>query len=61
MKSIFTLLLLLSTVLSAAARHNSGLERQPDGTLNGDETHQGRHVRIGVDDFKILHVTLYPY
>ena len=39
----------------------------PDGTLtrlrtlNGDETHQGRHVRIGVDDFKILHVTLYPY
>ncbi|MDE5928107.1 MAG: DUF5597 domain-containing protein, partial [Duncaniella sp.] len=39
----------------------------PDGTLtrlrtlNGDETHQGRHVRIGVDEFKILHVTLYPY
>jgi len=39
----------------------------PDGTmtrvrtLNGDETHQGRHVRIGVDGFKILHVTLYPY
>lgn len=39
----------------------------PDGTLtrlrtfNGDETHQGRHVRIGVDDFKILHVKLYEY
>lgn len=39
----------------------------PDGSLsrvrtfNGDETHQGRHVRIGVDEFKILHVTLYPY
>lgn len=39
----------------------------PDGTLafvrryNGDETHQGRHVRIGVDDFQILHVKLYQY
>lgn len=39
----------------------------PDGSLtrirtfNGDETHQGRHVRIGVDEFKILHVMLYPY
>lgn len=39
----------------------------PDGSLkfvrrfNGDETHQGRHVRIGVDDFKILHVKLYDY
>ena len=39
----------------------------PDGTLtrlrtlNGDETHQGRHVRIGVDGFRILHVTLYSY
>lgn len=38
-----------------------------DGSLkfvrrfNGDETHQGRHVRIGVDDFKILHVKLYDY
>lgn len=29
--------------------------------LNGDEDHQGRHVRIGVDDFKILHVRLYEY
>lgn len=39
----------------------------PDGSLtpvrylNGDETHQGRHVRIGVDDFKILRVKLYEY
>ncbi len=39
----------------------------PDGTLKrvrrycGDETHQGRHVRIGVDDFQVLHVTLYDY
>lgn len=30
-------------------------------TLNGDETHQGRHVRIGVDDFEILHIKLYEY
>ncbi len=40
---------------------------KPDGSfnvvrrLNGDETHQGRHVRIGVDDFKALHVKLYRY
>lgn len=39
----------------------------PDGTMtvlrryNGDETHQGRHVRIGVDDFQALHVKLYQY
>ncbi len=39
----------------------------PDGTLrfvrryNGDETHQGRHVRIVVDDFQVLHVKLYQY
>lgn len=39
----------------------------PEGNLeflrryNGDETHQGRHVRIGVDDFQILHVKLYQY
>ena len=39
----------------------------PDGTLrfvrryNGDETHQGRHVRIGVDEFQVLHVKLYQY
>ncbi|MDH6304399.1 hypothetical protein M2459_001132 [Parabacteroides sp. PF5-5] len=29
--------------------------------LNGDQTHQGRHVRIPVDDFSILHVKLYEY
>lgn len=29
--------------------------------LSGDETHQGRHVRIGVDDFKVLRVRLYEY
>ena len=29
--------------------------------LNGDQDHQGRHVRIGVDEFKILHVRLYEY
>ncbi len=30
-------------------------------SLGGDQTHQGRHVRISVDDFKILHVKLYEY
>ena len=29
--------------------------------MNGDQDHQGRHVRIGVDDFSILHVKLYEY
>ncbi|WP_025068721.1 DUF5597 domain-containing protein [Bacteroides gallinarum] len=29
--------------------------------LNGDQDHQGRHVRISVGDFKILHVRLYEY
>lgn len=39
----------------------------PDGTLsrirsfNGDETHQGRHARISVDDNKILHIKTYKY
>lgn len=29
--------------------------------FNGDQNHQGRHVRIPVDDFSILHVRLYEY
>lgn len=29
--------------------------------LNGDQDHQGRHARIGVDDFQVLHVKLYEY
>lgn len=38
-----------------------------DGTLsyirrlNGDQTHQGRHVRISVGEFSVLHVRLYEY
>lgn len=40
---------------------------QEDGTIkyirreNGDQDHQGRHVRISIDDYKILHVRLYEY
>lgn len=39
----------------------------PDGTfrylrrMNGDQDHQGRHVRISVGDYKVLHVKLYRY
>ncbi|KFF11389.1 glycosyl hydrolase family 35 [Chryseobacterium soli] len=33
----------------------------PIRRLNGDQTHQGRHIRIGVDEFAILHVRLYEY
>jgi hypothetical protein len=28
---------------------------------NGDQTHQGRHARIGVGEWKILHIRLYDY
>lgn len=43
------------------------VEVLPDGSLkyvrrlNGDQDHQGRHVRISVGDVKILHVKLYEY
>ncbi len=29
--------------------------------LNGDQDHQGRHVRIACSDWKILHICLYKY
>ena len=38
-----------------------------DGTMqyirrhNGDQTHQGRHARIGVGEWKLLHIKLYGY
>ena len=38
-----------------------------DGTVqylrrhNGDQTHQGRHARIGVGEWKLLHIKLYEY
>ena len=38
-----------------------------DGTMqylrrhNGDQTHQGRHARIGVGEWKLLHVKIYEY
>ena len=28
---------------------------------NGDQSHQGRHARISVDEYKILHIKLYEY
>ena len=28
---------------------------------NGDQTHQGRHARIGVGEWKLLHIRLYDY
>lgn len=43
------------------------VEVLPDGSfrylrrLNGDQDHQGRHVRISVGDYKVLHVKLYEY
>ena len=38
-----------------------------DGTMqylrrhNGDQTHQGRHARIGIGEWKLLHIKLYEY
>jgi hypothetical protein len=29
--------------------------------LNGDQTHQGRHIRIPVGQFQIQHFKLYRY
>ena len=43
------------------------VEISDDGTIqylrrhNGDQTHQGRHARIGVGEWKILHIKLYEY
>ncbi|HWA00496.1 MAG TPA: DUF5597 domain-containing protein [Caulobacterales bacterium] len=34
---------------------------RPGRWLNGDETHQGRHVRFSADDFTIQRVRLYRY
>jgi hypothetical protein len=28
---------------------------------NGDQSHQGRHARISVGEWKILHIQLYEY
>lgn len=58
---------------NAIARHRIGIaqvaemEVSEDGSMapvryfNGDETHQGRHVRIPADDYKILRVRLYDF
>lgn len=59
--------------MKSAERHRIGIlqvaevDVAADGSLtpvryfNGDETHQGRHVRIPVDDYKILRIRLYDY
>lgn len=33
----------------------------PGRRMNGDQDHQGRHVRIPVDDYSIQHVKMYTY
>lgn len=49
----------IGSVAEVRFKHDGSFE--PVRYFNGDETHQGRHVRIGVDDFKALHVKLYEY
>lgn len=29
--------------------------------LNGDQSHQGRHARISVDEYTVLRISLYSY
>ncbi|MDE6136764.1 MAG: DUF5597 domain-containing protein, partial [Muribaculaceae bacterium] len=52
-------LLCLAMVEEVAVAADGSLSRVR--TFNGDETHQGRHVRISVDDNKILHIKTYNY
>ncbi|MFI5133726.1 MAG: DUF5597 domain-containing protein, partial [Chitinophagales bacterium] len=33
----------------------------PGRRMNGDQDHQGRHVRIPVNDYSIQHVKMYTY
>ena len=33
----------------------------PGRRMNGDQDHQGRHVRIPANDYSIQHVKLYSY
>jgi hypothetical protein len=43
------------------------VEISSDGTMqylrrhNGDQTHQGRHARISIGEWKLLHIKLYEY
>jgi hypothetical protein len=36
-------------------------EWKPQRLMNGDQTHQGRHVRLEPDRFSIQKVTFYRY
>jgi beta-galactosidase GanA len=42
-------------------RFENGKEWKVIRNLNGDQTHQGRHVRIFLDDYSILRFELYNY
>lgn len=49
----------LGTVDEVSVLHDGSFEYVR--RLNGDQDHQGRHVRISVGDYKVLHVKLYSY
>lgn len=34
---------------------------KPGRRMNGDQDHQGRHVRIPANDYSIQHIKLYTY
>jgi hypothetical protein len=48
-------------ILSCDEGHFRGRRFVPGRRLNGDETHQGRHLRLPVGAFGIQHLRLYRY
>lgn len=62
MKKIFLYLALLSSLAgySQTNQYWNG-KKCAVRRMNGDQDHQGRHVRIPVNDYSIQHVKLYTY
>ncbi len=48
-------------ILRAQEGHYAGGRWVGGRWLNGDQTHQGRHIRLGAESFGVQRVTLYPY
>jgi hypothetical protein len=48
-------------IVSAELGHFDGESWRVDRYLNGDETHQGRHIRIPAGSYGMQRVKLYRY
>ena len=51
----------LAGILSVEEGRYVGGQWRPDRRLNGDQTHQGRHLRLGPGKFGIQRIKLYRY